>query len=101
MFEPVGSTEFPLNLFLDGQPIKARAGETVAACLMRAGTEYFRKTPVSRSPRLPYCMIGHCFESLVEINGVANQQACLMLVLEGMQVRRQHGAGAVYRQGAG
>jgi predicted molibdopterin-dependent oxidoreductase YjgC len=40
-------------------------------------------------------MIGHCFECLVEIDGVGNRQACLTLVREGMRVRRQNGAAAV------
>lgn len=95
MFAPIGSIANPLTLFLDEEPIAARRGETLAACLLRSGIEHFRRTPISGSPRLPYCMIGHCFECLVEIDGVGNIQACLTLVREGMRVRRQDGAAAV------
>lgn len=95
MFEPVGSIANPLTLFLEDEPITARSGETVAACLIRAGAEYFRTTPISGSPRLPYCMIGHCFDCLVEVDGVGNSQACLTLVQDGMRVRRQNGAAVV------
>jgi predicted molibdopterin-dependent oxidoreductase YjgC len=38
-------------------------------------------------------MMGVCFECLMEIDGVANRQACLVPVTEGMQIRRQHGVG--------
>jgi len=98
MFSPVGFIDGQLTLFLDGQPITARSGETIAACLLRAGAEYFRTTPISGSPRLPYCMIGNCFDCLVEIDGVGIQQACLTLVQDGMRVRRQNGAAVVCGQ---
>lgn len=98
VFLPVGLIDNPLTLFLDDQPVEARSGETVAACLLRAGAEYFRTTPVSGSRRLPYCMIGHCFDCLVEIDGVGNRQACLTLVQDGIRVRRQNGAAQVRGQ---
>jgi len=95
MFAPVQSAVCPLTLFFEDRPIAARSGESLAAALLREGIAYFRTTPVSGSPRLPYCMIGHCFECLVEIDGVGNRQACLTLVRDGMQVRRQIGAAPV------
>lgn len=98
MFAPIGSIDDPLTLFLDDRPIRATRGETIAACLLRAGVEHFRTTPISGSPRLPYCMIGHCFDCLVEVDGVGNQQACLTLVREGMRIRRQEGAAAIASQ---
>jgi predicted molibdopterin-dependent oxidoreductase YjgC len=95
MFKPIGSSEATITIFLDGQPIAARAGETIAACLLRAGVSHFRTTPVSSSPRLPYCMIGHCFDCLIEIDGVGSRQACLSEVQAGMQLRTQDGAAAI------
>lgn len=35
-------------------------------------------------------MMGTCFECLVEIDGEPNRQACLTLVREGMDIKRQH-----------
>jgi predicted molibdopterin-dependent oxidoreductase YjgC len=95
MFKPVGSPEVTLTVFFDGQPIAARAGESVAACLLRAGVPSFRTTPVSGSGRLPFCMIGHCFDCLIEIEGVGSRQACLCQVEDGMRLRTQSGAAAV------
>jgi predicted molibdopterin-dependent oxidoreductase YjgC len=92
MFATIGSTEATITIFLDDKPIPARLGETIAACLLRAGIPYFRTTPVSGSPRLPFCMIGHCFECLIEIEGVGSRQACILPVRPGMRIRTQDGA---------
>lgn len=100
MFAPVASIDHPITIFWNDQPIEARLGESVAACLLRTGTGYFRTTPVSGAPRLPYCMIGHCFDCLVDIDGVGNRQACLTPVREDMRVRSQSGAAAVRVQAA-
>lgn len=92
MFKPVGSAEATMIIYLDGRAIPARAGETIAACLLRAGVSHFRKTPVSGARRLPYCMIGHCFDCLIEIDGTGSRQACLSAVETGMRLRTQDGA---------
>jgi D-hydroxyproline dehydrogenase subunit gamma len=83
------------TIHFNGNPITARQGETVAACLLRAGVGAFRRTPVSGAPRLPYCMIGHCFDCLVEIDGQGSQQACLTLVEGRMSIWQQDGAAAI------
>ncbi|MFC3059017.1 (2Fe-2S)-binding protein [Paenirhodobacter populi] len=95
MFTPIGSAEATITIFMDDTPIPARPGETIAACLLRAGLSRFRTTPVSGAPRLPYCMIGHCFDCLVEIDGVGSRQACLSPVSDGMRVRTQQGAATI------
>ena len=46
---------------------------------------------VSGAPRLPYCMMGVCFDCLVTIDGVGNRQGCLVPVAEGMQIEIQKG----------
>lgn len=98
MFASVEPLDSPLTAFWNGEPVEARPGESVAACLLRSGVAYFRTTPVSGAPRLPYCMIGHCFDCLVEIDGVGNRQACLTTVGDGMRIRCQLGAAAVRLQ---
>ena len=55
-----------------------------------AGGEY-RRHGVDGSGRAPFCMIGNCFECLVEIDGVANRQGCLVPVRDGMRLRRMRG----------
>jgi D-hydroxyproline dehydrogenase subunit gamma len=95
MFTPIGNTEFAVTIFFDDKPIPARDGETIASCVLRASVSRFRSTPVSGTARLPYCMIGHCFDCLVDIEGVGSRQACLTQVKEGMRVRVQNGAAAI------
>jgi sarcosine oxidase subunit alpha len=91
MFRRLPDERAVVRLTLDDQAIEARAGDSVAAALLAAGVGACRTTPVSDSPRAPYCMMGVCFDCLVTIDGVGNRQACLVRVEEGMQVRMQHG----------
>ena len=79
-------------LSFNGQALSVPAGISVAAALLMSGVERFRATPVSESPRAPYCMMGVCFECLVNIDGVPNRQSCLIDVADGMQVCSQEGA---------
>ncbi len=67
-------------------------GASVAAAILLKNLGHCRTTPVSGEPRAPYCMMGVCFECLMEIDGEDNRQACLVTVEEGMKIRRQEGA---------
>lgn len=75
----------------EGQRLEVPAGESVAAAILAAAPTYTRTTVVSGSRRAPYCMMGTCFECLMEIDGVANRQACMTLVADGMEIKRQIG----------
>jgi len=81
-----------VNLVVEGRPVQARAGDSVAAAMLEAGVTVFRETPVSGAPRAPLCLMGVCFDCLVEVDGRPNVQACMTPVAEGMRVRLQHGA---------
>lgn len=91
MFKRLGDTGTSISLKVDGQAIRARDGDTVAAAMLAAGLDRCRTTPVSGVPRAPYCLMGVCFECLVTIDGVGSRQACLVPVREGMQVETQLG----------
>ncbi|WP_250482400.1 (2Fe-2S)-binding protein [Caballeronia sp. GACF5] len=86
--EPVGYT---LTVFIDGEPVEAESGETVAAVLLRQPIVRSRTTPVNESPRAPFCMMGVCFDCLVVVDGVASVQSCLVSVQQGMRIERQFG----------
>lgn len=81
-----------LTIEFEGKSMPAIEGETVAATLLANGIDFTRTTPVSGSTRAPYCMMGTCFECLVEINRKPNRQACVELVSPGMEIRRMLGA---------
>ena len=76
---------------IDGRPFSVPAGATAAAATLMYGESSTRTTPVTGAPRAPYCMMGVCFECLMEIDGEPNQQGCLVIVAEGMRIERQLG----------
>jgi D-hydroxyproline dehydrogenase subunit gamma len=88
-----------VRITIDGRSCAVPAGASVAAALLAAGVTRTRSTPVSGAPRAPYCMMGVCFECLVQIDGRPNRQACLVAVQDGMQVRTQEGARALLPEG--
>ncbi len=92
MFRRLPDTPASVVVSFEDQTVPAAPGDTVAAALLAAGLMPFRIEPVEGAPRAPWCMIGNCFECLVEIDGRANRQACMVTVREGMHIRRQRGA---------
>lgn len=88
MFKDISRQQRPLlTLYVDGQPRQVPAGYTVAAALLALGYKVNRASPVSGSPRGPYCMMGVCFECLADIDGIPNRQGCLIEVQPEMRVR--------------
>ena len=81
---------------IEGKDVQVPMGETVAAAVLVQNLGYTRTTPRSGSPRAPLCMMGVCFECLMEIDGLPNRQACQVEVAEGMRIRRQQGVGRAY-----
>lgn len=69
--------------------MQAPEGMNLAAALLSNGEATFRESPVTGAPRGPFCLMGACFECLVEIDGKPNRQACMVDVAENMDVRRQ------------
>ena len=94
LHEP-GTTVPALTLTIVGQTVSAEPGDSIAAVLLRLDPPFSRTTPVSGSPRTPYCMMGVCFECLASVDGVASTQTCLVQVREGVRVERQHGRRAL------
>jgi len=84
-----------VRVTIDGKPVTARVGDSVAAAMLSCGLLSCRTTPISGEKRAPYCMMGVCFECLVTIDGVNNRQGCLIEVSEGMRIDTQHGRRAV------
>ena len=92
--EPVSGEPGPgetVTIHLDGEPVRAPRGDTLAAVLLARGTAATGTSAVTGAPRAPYCMIGSCFECLVEIDGLGRRQACLVAVRAGLRVRRARG----------
>jgi predicted molibdopterin-dependent oxidoreductase YjgC len=75
-----------LLIEVDGQPVEAYAGETVAAVLLAVGRRSFRHTDKGHVPRGLFCGMGICFDCLVTVDGVPNVRACMTPVQTGMVV---------------
>lgn len=84
-----------VTISIEGELVDVVAGETVAAAMLASGYFHCRTTPVSRSPRAPFCMMGVCYDCMVVIDGQPNQRACRQRVQEGMVIEIQHGTGEV------
>lgn len=67
----------------DRQSLQATEGDTIAtALLLNNITTFGRRTNVDKAP---FCMMGACYECLVELDG-RSVQACMVNVSEGLQV---------------
>ncbi len=75
-----------VTLHIDGQPLQARRGQTVATALLAAGQRVLRHTRVAGKPRGVFCAMGVCFDCVVTIDGKAGVRACMTKVEDGMQV---------------
>ena len=71
----------------DGRELSARPGQSVGAALTDAGVRSWRTTRRREKPRGLFCGIGVCFDCLIEVDGRADQRACLTPVRPGMRLR--------------
>lgn len=81
--------ESPVILTVNGATVTARAGETLALVLLERGVACFNVNPVSGEDRLPYCMMGSCFECRIVVDGVRDVLACRTVVRDGMVIEKQ------------
>jgi predicted molibdopterin-dependent oxidoreductase YjgC len=74
----------------EGKTYTVPEGISVAAAVLgHAHARHTSINAVTGEQRAPYCLMGVCFECMVEIDGWPNQQACLVTVREGMRIKRQ------------
>ena len=71
---------------VDGEPVEAQAGETVATALLANGRRVLRRTRVGGKPRGLFCAMGICFDCIVTVDGRSGVRACLAPVEPGMRV---------------
>ena len=89
-----GLTRGPeVEIVVDGQPVRAFEGETVAAALLAGGRRALRTTARRHEPRGVYCGIGVCFDCVMTVDGIPNVRTCQTPVRAGMRVESQPGDG--------
>ena len=70
---------------VDGEPVEACVGETIAAALLAAGRRAIRRTDKRGEPRGLYCVMGVCWECAVLIDG-RTARACVTPAAPGLSV---------------
>lgn len=76
-----------IEFFFAGEALRGHAGMSLAAALLANGRSSWRKHPLSGEARGPVCLMGVCFECLVEVEGTGSVLACLTPLRPGMSVR--------------
>ena len=84
-----------IEIVLDGGSVSVPAGISLAAALLYLDVIPTRLSRLSATPRAPLCLMGNCFECLIQVDGVDNQRACQVQVRQGMQVNRMLPANAM------
>lgn len=80
-----------VELILDGVPVEAFEGESVAAAVMAADGLELRRTE-AHDHRGYYCGMGVCFDCVMVVDGVPHTRTCMTWVRDGMVVEHQEGS---------
>ena len=86
--DPIGRTDTPITIMLDGEAVPGIAGQTLAGILIANGLSAWR-TDTHGGPRGMFCGIGSCFECLATVNGHSDVRLCRRRAQPGDTVTRQ------------
>jgi sarcosine oxidase subunit alpha len=81
----MGNDSKTVHFTINGRPVEASAGTSVAAAMMNEGVVPFRRS-VTGEGRGPLCGMGICFECRVTIDGQSHQKSCQIVARAGMDV---------------
>jgi len=85
-----GQARETVTVYFENKAHEIPAGISVAAAVLGHFDTIHTCVNVSTGEkRGPHCLMGVCFDCMVEINGIPNQQGCLVMVEDGMQIKRQ------------
>jgi aerobic-type carbon monoxide dehydrogenase small subunit (CoxS/CutS family) len=76
----------PITFTVNGSPVTAYPGESVATALLTSGRRIFRRAPLNGEGRGFFCGMGVCFDCLVTVDGVPNVRSCMIEVRPGCRV---------------
>ncbi|MBW2148353.1 MAG: (2Fe-2S)-binding protein [Deltaproteobacteria bacterium] len=84
-----------VRIFVDGEPVEAEEGDTIAGALWASGRVVLRHSPKYEQPRGIYCANGRCTDCVMQVDGIPNIRTCITPVRAGMQVVTQKGVGSL------
>lgn len=72
---------------VDGTPLTAHEGETIATALLAAGRHTFHAPDqIHNSPSRLFCGMGACWQCLVTVDGQSSHRACQTMAKPGMKI---------------
>lgn len=75
-----------VEISINGQTVRARRGEKLAAAMLAAGYRTLNQKEYSGAPRGIFCGMGVCHECIVTVNGQPFVRACMTKIEPGMRV---------------
>ena len=82
-----------LRMQVDGRPLDAHEGESIAAAIYASGQRTTRWTARTGEALGYFCGMGVCQDCLLTVDGVPNVRACMTPAREGMRIETQRGLG--------
>lgn len=91
IFQNLARIDFMHNTFfyLDEKNIYFEQDMSIASTILCAGIRDYRQRQVLQKPSRTFCIRDNGFACLQIIDGMVNQQECMRLVKEGLEVKRQ------------
>lgn len=86
-----------VTIYFEGEALKAREGQTVAAALLENGVYKLGHSRNLSQARGLYCANGRCQSCLMTIDGVEHVKSCSTLVRDNMTVKHSAGDPEVRR----
>lgn len=83
-----------VTITVEGEPLTAYRGETLAAAMMAGGKRTLRRSPRHGTARGLFCGMGICYECLMVVDGRPNVRTCMTPVTDGMTAAIQEGPAA-------
>lgn len=90
----IAPLESPVHLEVDGERLRARAGEPVAVALTASGRLTLGRSVKYHRPRGAVCYAGRCDGCLMRVDGVQSVMTCRAPVEDGMVVETQNVLGS-------
>lgn len=73
------------TVWINDLEVEVSAGISIAAALLAAGHNEFRRTPRHAEPRGIFCGMGSCYDCVVAVDGVTTR-TCITPVTTGMRI---------------
>ncbi|MEV6769414.1 (2Fe-2S)-binding protein [Nocardia sp. NPDC051030] len=86
--DPVGRSDRPLSVVIDGTEVQGVHGQTLASVLLANDRPHWRTAP-NGTARGVFCGIGICFDCVATVNGVPDIRLCRRPARDGDTVTTQ------------